>query len=238
MNNITRFTKLTDLNKSGNYQIESIAETKKEIAFIIQEVEYKQAVGYFAVGARLAAMKEKLKDQHGHGKFMTYVENEFPYCQRTAQRYMRLYDLYKDDPASLGSLSYREALKKAGIIKLKESVVETLLPIEPLPPYQQLEFDYDFIFKQKPLNMDIRQLKNFRLMVMDNEIALFEKGVKGYRAAANLNVFGKNEPRMKKFYKQAAERIQMALEEYYQFYEFALLEDAQKMQEALNNKNE
>ena len=43
MNNLTRFTKLTDGN--GNYKIESIAETKKEIAFILKEVEYKQAVG-------------------------------------------------------------------------------------------------------------------------------------------------------------------------------------------------
>jgi hypothetical protein len=225
MNNITRFTKLTDPNKRGKYKIESIAETKKEIVFILQEIEYKQATGYFAVGERLAAMKEKLR-----GKFMIYVENEFPYSHRTATEYMRLYDCYKDDPASLGSLGYREALMKAGIIKPRESIIEPFLPVEPLPPLNVVEFDYDFIFSQKPLNMNVRQLKKFRLLVMDDEIALFEKGVKGYRAAANLNVFGKNDPRMKKFYKQATEKVQMALEEYYQFYEFTLLEDKKKFE--------
>jgi len=224
MNDTTRFTKLTDLNRRDEYKIESVPETKREIAFILQEVEYWQAVGYFAVGERLVAMKEKLE----HGKFMSYIENEFPYSHKTANEYMRLFEFYKDDPSSLGSLGYREALIKAGIIKPKESVIEALLPIEP-PPYQQLEFDYDYIFKQKPLNMNVRQLKNFRLMVMEDEIALFEKGVKGYRAAANLNIFGKNDPRMKQHYKKAAEHIQMALEEYYQFYEFALLDDAEKM---------
>jgi len=71
MNNLTRFTKLTDPN-NGEYKIESVAETKKEITFILREVEYKQAVGYFAVGQRLTAMKEKLE----HGKFMAYVEAE------------------------------------------------------------------------------------------------------------------------------------------------------------------
>jgi hypothetical protein len=224
MNNITRFTKLTDYNKRGKYTIESIAETKKEIVFILHEVEYKQAVGYFAVGERLTAMKEKLE----HGKFLAYLENGFPYSRQVANNYMRLYDFYKDDPASLGSLGYREALMKAGIIKHKESIIEPLLPIEPLPPYHQLEFDYDEIFKQKPLNMDVRQLNKFRFTIMDDEIALFEKGIKGYRAVANLNVFGRNDPRMKKFYIKATEKIQMVLEEYYQFYECTLLEDIEK----------
>ena len=179
-------------------------------------------------------MKEKLE----HGKFQTYIENEFPYCYRSAVNYMRLFDFYKDDPSSLGFLGYREALMKAGIIKPKDSIIEPLLPIEPLPPYHQMEFDHDFIFKQKPLNMDVRQLKKFRFQIMEDEIALFEKGVKGYRAAANLNIFGKNDPRMKKYYKRTAEKIQMALEEYYQFYEFALMEDDQKMKEVLNEKKE
>jgi len=228
MNNITRFTKLTD-PKNSKYIIESITDTKKEIAFLLKEVEYKQAVGYFAVGERLTAMKEKLE----HGKFMAYVENEFPYTHKTANEYMRLYEAYKDDPSTLNALTYREALKQAGIINVKESiqkhVIETLL--EPLPPCPQLEFDYDLIFKQQPLNMNVRQLKNFRLMVMGDEIALFEKGEKGYRAAANLNLFGKNDPRMQKHYKKASEMIQMAIEEYYQFYEFALLEDKQVLKE-------
>ena len=233
MNNTTRFGKLTDPNKRGKYIIESVTETKREIAFMLQEVESKQAAGYFAVGERLTAMKKKLE----HGKFMAYLENEFPYCQQTANKYMRLFEFYKEDPASLGSLGYREALMKAGIMKPRESVVEALLQtIEPLPPYHPPEFDYDFIFKQKPLNMDVRDLKKFRLLAMDGEIALFEKGVKGYRAAANLNLFGKNNPQMKKLYKRAVEKIQMALEEYYQFYEFTLREDAQKMKEALNGK--
>ena len=228
MNSTTRFIKLTDPKNGGKYKIESLAETKREIVFLIGELEHKQAVVYFAVGERLEAMKEKLE----HGKFMSYIENEFPYCYKVATNYMRLFDFYKDDPSSLGSLGYREALIKAGILKPKESVIEALLPIEPLPPYQQLEFDYDFIFKQKPLNMNVRQLKNFRLMVMEDEIALFEKGVKGYRAAANLNIFGKNDPRMKQHYKKAAEDIQKALEEYFQFYEFALLDDKEKLKGA------
>jgi hypothetical protein len=238
MNNLTRFTKLTAPEKRGRYKLESVVKTKEEIAFILKEVEYKQAVGYFAVGERLVAMKEKL----GHGKFMAYVENKFPYCQRVANTYMLLFDYYKDDPASLASLGYREALMKAGIIKPKEgvvaSVVDSLLPLEPLPPYHQLKFDYVYIFQQKPLNMNVRNMKNFRLMVMEDEIALFEKDVKGFRAAAKLNVFGKNDPRMKQHYKIASEKIQMALEEYFQLYEFALLEDELKMKKALNKKKE
>jgi len=225
MNEVTRYNRLTDLKNGGKYEIESVPETKREIAFILHEVERGQALGYFAVGERLVALKEKFE----HGKFLSYIEDEFPYSERVAQYYMRLYEYYKNDPSSLGSMGYRAALIKAGIIKPKNGVIETLLPIEPLPPYQQVEFDYGYIFSQKPLNMDVRQLKNFRLMVMEDEIALFEKGVKGYRAAANLNVFGKNDPRMKKHYSRVVEKIQMALEEYYQFYEFALLDDKEKI---------
>jgi hypothetical protein len=224
MNDLTRFNKLTDPAKRGKYQFESVAKTKGEIDSILKVYTVMTAVTAFSVGERLAILKEQL----GHGKFMKYVEKEFSFSYSTATRYMRLFERYKDNPAEMEKFGLTEALMNAGIIKPKESIIEPLLPIEPLPPYHQLEFDYDFIFKQKPLNMDVRQLKNFRFAVMDDEIALFEKGVKGYRAAANLSVFGKNDPRMKKFYIKAAEKIQMALEEYYQFYEFTLLEDIEK----------
>ena len=208
MNNQTRFDKLTNI-KNGKYKIESIAETKKEIAFIIQEVECKQAVGYFAVGERLTAIKEKLE----HGKFLAYLENEFPYSRQTAYNYMRLYEFYKDDPASLGSLGYREALIKAGIIDSKRPDKNTCGKIEYGNPDKQYEFPWEYAFEKPPLSN--AKLNNYRIETPGNhDIYLIRRGFNAPIKIVDI-LLSEPEENANTLYRGMLEDFQRALEKYF-----------------------
>jgi len=213
MNNTTRFNRLTDPKNGGKYKIESLAETKREIVFLVGELEHKQAVVYFAVGERLTAMKEKLE----HGKFMSYIENEFPYCQQTANKYMRLFDFYKDDPSSLGSLNYREALITAGIIKPKESnECSKYNRVDLGGDPGQINFDFGELF-EAPSAINPK-LQNYRTIGdLLSEIIVVRRADDGTLTSKRIVKICENIPQntlLKIAYKTMSQKIQTTVEEY------------------------
>jgi hypothetical protein len=230
MNDITRFNKLTS-EVDGEYIIDSLKKTKEEIFFLCDFHTTVTAGTAFFVGKRLAAMKAH--PEHGaHGKFLKYLEKEFPYSHKTANNYMRLYEAYKDNPEAMHDIGLRQALINAGIIKDKPKKIIPLLPSEEKSEYN----DYSSAviaeaFKKPPLNKNVTHLKKHRFGINGNEITLFKKGHNQLITAASLNLPGTSDPRLNKKYKALLIDVQKNLEEYFQQYEYALLEDKQVLKE-------
>ena len=158
MNNLTRFTKMTAKEKRGGYQFESIKKTKEEVKFLCNELLIKTALGAFGIGERLVILKAKL----GHGKFMSYLEKEFPLSYKTATNYMRLFEFFKEDPSTLESYGFKEALIMAGIIRPKESMecYEGYNRIDLGGDPGQMKLDFEELF-EAPAACN-RSLKNYR----------------------------------------------------------------------------
>lgn len=117
MKDLVKIDSLTPEQMAERYKVESLSRTQKEIQFLndrITMVAKASLIIAFEMGRRLVAVKHTLD----HGQFIPWVEENFPSNQRTARRYMQLYDRFKDEPATLlEDLTLQDAYVMAGIKK-------------------------------------------------------------------------------------------------------------------------
>ena len=223
MNNLSRFTKMTAKEKRGTYQIKTIKETKEEIKFLCAELLIKTVLGAFAIGERLAAMKAQIQ----HGKFLSYLEKEFPFSRMTANNYMRLFEYFKDDPLALEGFGYREALIKAGIIKPKEAMadVEGYNRVDLGGDPGQLKFDFGELF-ELPAAAN-KSLQNYRTVgELVSEIIVVKRTEDGKLISKRFAHFSEDipqDPMLKAAYREMSLSTQGAIENY-----LAVLERAEK----------
>jgi len=223
MNNLLRFTKMVAKEKRGTYKIKTIIDTKEEIKFLCNEVVIKTALAAFAIGERLAAMKAQLE----HGKFLSYLEKEFPLSRITANNYIRLFEFFKDDPLALEDFGYREALIKAGIIKPKEAMecYEGYNRIDLGGDPGQMNFDFGELF-EAPAAAN-KSLQNYRTVGdLVSEIIVVKRTKDGTIINKRfVRIFEDvpKDPLLRVGYITMSKKIQAASEEY-----LGLLEDAEK----------
>jgi hypothetical protein len=117
MKDLVKIESLTPEQMSERYRVESLSRTQKEIQFLndrMTMVAKASLVIAFEMGRRLVAVKHTLD----HGQFLPWIEENFPSTRRTAVNYMKLYDRFKDEPATLlEDLSLQDAYVMAGIKK-------------------------------------------------------------------------------------------------------------------------
>lgn len=113
----TDLVPMTEAALVAPYQGQSLAVVTNEIQWLLGKLEEnsKKTLQYiFETGKRLAAAKEMLD----HGQFIPWLEQNFGLSRRTASRYIRIFETYKDAPLELiQSKSIREAYIEAGIKK-------------------------------------------------------------------------------------------------------------------------
>ncbi len=76
----------------------------------------------YEIGRRLQGVKDALN----HGEFGDWIEQNMSFTLRTAQKYMKLYERYKNEPGSLlENESLRGAYLEAGIVKVSTPVKQS-----------------------------------------------------------------------------------------------------------------
>jgi len=214
MNNLTRFQKMTSREKRGKYKYETVTKTKEEIKFLCNELLIKTALAAFSIGERLVAMKDNLD----HGKFLSYLEREFPLTYRTANRYMHLFEYFKNDPSAIESRGIKEALIKAGIIKPKEDMacVEGYNRIDLGGDPGQMKFDFAELF-DAPSAINPK-LQNYRTVGdLVSEIIVVRRTDDGSLTSKCIIKICEDIPQdvfLKQAYKTMSKKTQMAVEEY------------------------
>lgn len=113
----TDLVPLTETAMSVPYQGTSLSVLTGEVKFLLGKLEEnskKTLQMIFETGKRLVAAKEMLD----HGQFIPWLEQNFAMSRMNANRYMRVYETYKDAPMELiMSKTIREAYIEAGIKK-------------------------------------------------------------------------------------------------------------------------
>jgi hypothetical protein len=94
------------------------AEARDELTAlhgVLTGLSQKTVIVVFALGKILAEVKAELP----HGEFIPWVESNCSFSQDSVNRYMRVYERYKDEPRrALAELSISEAYVEAGVKKL------------------------------------------------------------------------------------------------------------------------
>jgi hypothetical protein len=163
------------------------------------------------IGCRLVAIKAELE----RGEFLAWIDKVFPFSQRTARRYMKLYKHFKENSANfaqLETLKLTEALRQAGIIEPKE---KNLLQFEPEgDPDQQRELPWEEYFELPPLSRDVK-LKDHRFEIPNShEIYLIRRGIDYPIKIAE--VLAPEDKRLRTVHRGMMEAVQSAIERYYQ----------------------
>jgi len=218
MNDITRFEKL--IAGRGECKIESPEKLKKDIIFLCNFNIKTTAATAFVSGAYLKELKAKIE----HGKFLAFLEKEFPLSQRTAYRYMKLHEHFKDDPSAMEKIGLRQALIWAGIIKPKERKKIPLLPDEHYGD-KKGAIDLLHLFKEPPLNEDAK-LDRHRLYITGNTISVIEKYYSNLPVPiTTIYMPGEEDSRLSRSFRGMMEGIQKLMEKYFEKLELFLKDD-------------
>jgi hypothetical protein len=134
---------------SKNVDKQKAIEDLASLYGILSGLARKTVVTVFALGKILDGIKSSM----AHGEFGLFIEAKCPFDLRSAQRYLKIYEHYKDAPRKqLEDLTLGQAYAEAGIKKLaappkqepqspSDDVVDTGLP--------QIE-DYDRLLSTAP----------------------------------------------------------------------------------------
>lgn len=119
MKDLIKIDTLSEQDLAAPYDATDLDRTEKEIRFLHEKLHGVARISLvlaFELGKRLAAVK---KDQLNHGEFLPWVEATFPFSLRTAQKYMKLYEYFKNEPVRISSdMSVQEAYIEAGVKKI------------------------------------------------------------------------------------------------------------------------
>lgn len=117
MKELVKIDGLTPEQMAEGYRVESLARTVKEIAFLNDKMAMVAKASLaiaFELGKRLVAVKATLD----HGHFIPWIEENLSIAPRTAQRYMKLYLRFAEEPEALiEDLTLQEAYVLAGVKK-------------------------------------------------------------------------------------------------------------------------
>ena len=119
MKDLIRIDTLSEQDLAAPYVVSDLDRTEKEIRFLHEKLHGVARISLvlaFELGKRLAAVKE---GQLNHGEFIPWLEATFPFSLRTAQRYMKLYEYFKNDTGRITEdTTFQEAYIEAGVKKI------------------------------------------------------------------------------------------------------------------------
>ena len=227
MNDITKFNKLAELAMGGQ-KIGDVKKLEDGILFLCgMQIETTACIA-FAVGGFLTEMKSLIE----HGKFLKFIEGKFPFNRKTANKYMRLYEHFKDDPGDLKKFGLRQALIWAGIIKPKERKTPPLLPDEHYDygDWKMKDDLFSALFAVPPLNENAK-LQKYRFRIEHGEICIVEKNYNQLFPIASIVLFGEGDARLNSDHREVMQNIQRLLEKYYEKVEYIQQEDAKRLKD-------
>lgn len=174
----TDLVPMTETALMAPYKGTSLSVITEEIQWILGKLEEnsKKTLAYiFETGKRLAAAKEMLD----HGQFIPWLEQNFALTYRTANRYMRIYETYKDAPMELiQSKSIREAYIEAGIKKAlptseSEDGENHAAVLQTLPAALTDRSQLVWLFRQ-PTRSGVT-LKKHRVQAVNGQVYIYRK---------------------------------------------------------------
>lgn len=165
---------LTETALTEPYAGQSLEVATKEISWLLERLEDNSKLTLkliFETGKRLVAVKEMLD----HGQFKSWIAQNFTLSYRTANRYIHVYETYKDAPLEIiKNTSVRDAYIEAGIKKvIPEDVEQT--QIQPLqgPSISAEREQLVWLFRQ-PTRSGAK-LKKHRVQVVNGQVYIYRK---------------------------------------------------------------
>ncbi len=168
------------------YRVESLSRTEKELRELKDKLTTTAKVGLviaYEIGRRLAAVKKTLD----HGQFLPWLEQNFGFTDRTAQRYIRIYDYFRDKPQQvLEELTLQEAYALAGVNRvMRKPPQESKVKIFHKPRDPEAErAKMVWIFEQPTVSGKL--LKKHRVENINGSIYVYRKDVGATIHAADI----------------------------------------------------
>lgn len=210
---LVKIEKISIERMREEYQVESLSRTEKELRELKEKLTTTAKVGLviaYEMGRRLAAVKKTLD----HGQFLPWLEQNFAMTDKTAQKYMRIYEYFREKPqAVLEELSLQEAYAIAGVnrvMRKPRQSPEVIVMHKPRDPEAE-RAKMVWIFEQPTLSGKL--LKKHRVDNVDGSIYVYRKDVGSVIHAADIYLpkpFGMPEID----WKQAMESFVIAMELY------------------------
>ncbi|MDR0501871.1 MAG: DUF3102 domain-containing protein [Treponema sp.] len=183
-------------------RIEEINNHHKQFEKLVK----KGAMTAFKIGKMLQDIWDRLD---GHDSWPVWCESNLVFDVSTANRYLRIYDNYKDNPKQLSGQSISSVLQI-----LSASKKESQGPVEYGNPDNQLEFPWEYAFEKPPLSK--AKLNNYRFEIPGNhDVYLIKRGFNAPIKIVDL-LLSDPEENLKTAHKGMMENIQVALETYFQ----------------------
>jgi hypothetical protein len=183
-------------------RIDEINKLHKEFV----KVAKKGAITAFKIGKILRDVWDRLD---GNTSWPQWCENNLAFDASTANKYMRIYDSFKDTPKLLAEYSVSGILKS-----LSNPQKENHGQVEYGGSDKQFEFPWEYAFEKPPLSK--AKLENYRFEIPSNhDIYLIRRGFNAPIKIVDLLLPDPDE-NLKTVYKGMLENVQAALEIYYQ----------------------
>lgn len=186
---------------------------------ILNGLTKKTVMTIFALGKVLTFIKDELP----HGEFGNFIKTECPFDERSAQRYMRIYEFYKDLPRKqLEELTLNQAYVDAGIKKLaapaKQRDIADTSNDEGLAGAVDLGLpkieEFDRVFKTPPVSGV--PLKRYRVAALeDGKISAIHEALGIYPVADIYLARHLDKPEARLAFEQVHKDICIAIELYY-----------------------
>jgi hypothetical protein len=183
------------------------------LAEFLSGLAKKTVVVVFALGKVLS----QVKDEIPHGQFVEFIKNYCPFDERSAQRYMRIYEQYKDVPTKqLADVALSEAYVEAGIKKLAAPQKKDAAP--PETGHEDLHLpkieEFEPMFRQAPASGI--SLEHYRVAAFEDGIIHAMRPELGVFPVAHIFLSrGLDRPEARAAFLQAEKDICIALEIYY-----------------------
>ena len=166
----------------------------------------KGALLAFEIGKTLREIWERLD---GYDSWPQWCGDNLVFDLSTANRYMRVYDNFKDNPALLCNQTISGALK---LISAPQD--EKPGRVEYGNPDKQYEFPWEYSFEKPPLSK--AKLNNYRFEIPNNhDVYLIRRGFNAPLKIVDL-ILSDPEENLKTAYQGMLENIQSSLEMYFQ----------------------
>jgi|UniRef100_A0A7C3EEJ8 hypothetical protein len=164
---------ITETALTMPYTGTSLETVTKEISWLLGKLEDNSKLTLkliFETGKRLAAAKEMLD----HGQFLPWLQQNFTLSERTAQRYIKVYETYKDMPLELiETKTIKDAYIEAGIKKLLpvEATESATTPDLPRPVSEKDQLVW--LFRQPTRSG--ASLKKHRVQAVNGQVYIYRK---------------------------------------------------------------
>jgi hypothetical protein len=177
---------LTAADMAAEYQVTSAAQTEKEMLFFAKAISASAKISLKAVfefGKRCKPMKVI-----NQGQFAAWVNQTFAVSAKTANRYIALFEHYKDKPRELFEKeSISEAYTEAGIGRLIDPpAAKNPLQIAGKQDSREEASRMVAIFKKPTVSG--RPLKNHRVDIVEGTIYIYREDTQSAMPAVDVYV--------------------------------------------------